>query len=79
MNTNFKVIGLTRLGIKPESTAKETDALYHSAKDAFLKLRCFSQTQALNFTYIPGNRVAKKDKGLSDPCLANHAKKKNYC
>ena len=30
MNTNFKVIGLTRLGIKPESTAQETDALYHS-------------------------------------------------
>ena len=28
MNTNFKVIGLTRLGIKPESTAQETDALY---------------------------------------------------
>ena len=31
MNTNFKVIGLTQLGIKPESTAQETDALYHSA------------------------------------------------
>ena len=31
MNTNFKVIGLTRLGIKPESTAQETDVLYHSA------------------------------------------------
>ena len=32
MNTNVKVIGLTRLGIKPESTAQETDALYHSAE-----------------------------------------------
>ena len=31
MNTNFKVIDLTRLGIKPKSTAQETDALYHSA------------------------------------------------
>ena len=31
VNTNFKVIGLTRLGIKPESTAQEADALYHSA------------------------------------------------
>ena len=31
MNTNVKVIGLTRLGIKPESTAQETDAPYHSA------------------------------------------------
>ena len=28
---NFKVIGLTPLGIKLESTAQETDALYHSA------------------------------------------------
>ena len=27
MNTNFKVIGLTRLGIKPESTAPEAEAL----------------------------------------------------
>ena len=27
MNTNFKVIGLTRLGIKSKSTAQETDAL----------------------------------------------------
>ena len=27
MNTNFKVIGLTRLGIKTQSTASEADAL----------------------------------------------------
>ena len=27
VNTNFKVIGLTRLGIEPESTAPEADAL----------------------------------------------------
>ena len=27
MNTNFKVIGLTGLGIKPKSTAHEADAL----------------------------------------------------
>ena len=27
MNTNFKVIGLTRLGIKPKSTTPEADAL----------------------------------------------------
>ena len=27
MNTNFKVIGLTRLGIKTQSTAPEADAL----------------------------------------------------
>ena len=27
MNTNFKVIGLTRFGIKPESIPPEADAL----------------------------------------------------
>ena len=27
MNTNFKIIGLTQLGIKPESTAPDADAL----------------------------------------------------
>ena len=27
MNTNFKVIGLTRLGMKPESTGPKADAL----------------------------------------------------
>ena len=27
MKINFKVIGLTRLGIKPESTAPEADAV----------------------------------------------------
>ena len=27
MNTNYKVVGLTRLAIKPESTAQEADAL----------------------------------------------------
>ena len=27
MNTNFSVIGLTRLGIKPESTVSEADTL----------------------------------------------------
>ena len=27
MNTNFKVIGLTRFGIKPKSTAPEADAV----------------------------------------------------
>ena len=27
VNINFKVIGLTRLGIKPKSTAPEADAL----------------------------------------------------
>ena len=29
---NFKVIGLTRFGIKPESTAQEADALYGTTR-----------------------------------------------
>ena len=33
MNTNVKVIGLTQLGIKPESTAQKTDALLMSCTD----------------------------------------------
>ena len=32
MNGNFKYIGLTRLGIKPESTAPESDALTTSRR-----------------------------------------------
>ena len=39
VNTNFKVIGLTRLGMKPESTAQHTDAPYHLA--IFTKVVCF--------------------------------------
>ena len=33
MNTNFKVIRFTRLGIKPESTATEADALTTQASE----------------------------------------------
>ena len=33
MNTNFKVIGLTRLGIKSKSTASEADALFTRPSD----------------------------------------------
>ena len=35
MNTNFKVIGLTRLRIKRESTAPETDALSTRSSQLF--------------------------------------------
>ena len=35
MNTNFQVIGLTRLGIKPKSTAPEADA--HTTRSSELK------------------------------------------
>ena len=36
MNSNFKVIGLTRLGIKPESTAPESDVLTTRPSELFL-------------------------------------------
>ena len=42
MNTNFKVIGLTRLGIKPKFTALEADAL---------TTRPFAFTIAADFSY----------------------------
>ena len=35
MNTNFKVIGLTRLGIKPKSTAREADTLITHQSELF--------------------------------------------
>ena len=37
MNTNFKVISLTRLGMKPESTAPDTDALTTWPSEQLLK------------------------------------------
>ena len=36
MNTNFKVIGLTRLRIKPKSTASEADALTTRTSELFI-------------------------------------------
>ena len=38
MNTNFKVIGLTRLGTKPESTALEADALTTRPSDLWVSV-----------------------------------------
>ena len=46
MNTNFKVISLTLLGFKPESTAPEADALTPRPSELFIALLNF----ALNFT-----------------------------
>ena len=38
MNTNFKVVGLTRFGIKAESTAPEVDALFSRPSELLLNL-----------------------------------------
>ena len=36
VNTNFKVIGFARLGIKPKSTAPEADALTTRKSELFI-------------------------------------------
>ena len=53
-NTNFKVIGLTGLGIKPESTAQETDAPYHSAILAVKFFNVVLFSPMLCFFYVSG-------------------------
>ena len=47
MNTNLKVIGLTRLGIKPESAAQEADALTTRPSKLFF----FKNASKLNQTF----------------------------
>ena len=47
MNTNSKVIGLTRLGIKPESTAPEVDALITQPSDMDV-IALFSQVKVVS-------------------------------
>ena len=41
MNSNFNVIGLTRLEIKPESTASEVDALTTQPFELFIIKKWF--------------------------------------
>ena len=47
VNTNFKIIGLTRLGIKPKSTAPEADALTTRPSEQLL---VFTASLVLVFT-----------------------------
>ena len=49
MNTNFKVIGSTRLGIKPKSTAPEADALTTRPSELLTCRRC---KPALRWAYV---------------------------
>ena len=46
MNTNFKVTGLTRLGMKPESTAPEADALTTRPSEPFKRLKKTKKNKA---------------------------------
>ena len=46
MNTNFKAIGLTRLGIKPEFAAPEANALTTRPSDLLLLAITAFQTES---------------------------------
>ena len=68
MNTNFKVIGLTRLGIKAESTAPEADAntvrpYELLVSNLFYQRRIFDQT----YSTIKEN-VVKNGGPMIDVC-----------
>ena len=49
-NTNFKVFGLTRLGIKPEHTVPEADALTTRPSELFKVQR--SKQKNVKFFYL---------------------------
>ena len=49
MYTNFKVIGLTRLGIKPASLAPETDALTTRPSELFAAGGCIPSVEIVAF------------------------------
>ena len=49
MNTNFKVIGLTRHGSKPKSTAAEADALTTGPSELKKMMRIVQQLIELKF------------------------------
>ena len=66
MNTNFKVIGLTRLGIKAKSTIEEADALYHSA------IWASSQGRLQNFWYFAFCGIFILLSRESDQCAIRH-------
>ena len=48
MNTNFAVIGLTRLGIKPESTVLQADAL--TTRPSELPILCIGYSTSVAFS-----------------------------
>ena len=61
MNTNFKVIGLIRLGIKPKSTAPEADALTTRPSELLSTKASRLRRLQLNDMYI----LRKKEEKLS--------------
>ena len=55
MNTNFKVIGLTRLGIKLKSTAPEADARTNRPSELSITEMTVLQPQLKNLFYLELN------------------------
>ena len=53
MNTNFKVIGLTRLGVKPKSTAPEAGACTTRPSEL---LRVINDAEVLDIRFRGGNK-----------------------
>ena len=55
MNTNFKVIGLTQLGIKPKSTAPEADALTTQPSELYVVQEQLFTININMFVYSPSD------------------------
>ena len=55
MNTNFKVIGLTRLRIKPESAATEADAFITRPPELLLIRVSFSKQREMLLPFTKKN------------------------
>ena len=55
MDTNFKVIGLTRLGFKPESAAPKADALTNRSSELSYQVNAqitlYQEITGVKFTY----------------------------
>ena len=56
VNSNFKAIGLTRLGIKPESTAQEADALTTRPSELF-RLASLFNLNHVDYRDVPRGKL----------------------
>ena len=65
MNNNFKVNGLTRLGIKRESTAREADAFTTLASEMLAICMALNVTNMIYIFQDLGNMVDKVEESLN--------------
>ena len=88
MNTNFTVIGLTRLGIKPESTAQETDAPYTTRPSELKRQNAPHHSATRDYSsrdrrsiplgHLPTRARAAVSEGNTFPILANRDIKEGW-